>query len=50
MKQRTLSFVLSLLMAVTLLGNVMPAYAEETEQPVITTEETGNEVTEDEVE
>ena len=50
MKQRTLSFVLSLLIAVTLLGNMMPVYAEETEQPVITTEETGNEVTEDEVE
>ena len=49
MKKRALSFVLSLLIAVTLLGNMMPVYAEETEQPVITTEEMGNEVTEDEM-
>ena len=45
MKKRALSFVLSLLIAVTLLVNMMPVYAEETEQPVITTEEMGNEVT-----
>ena len=49
MKKRAISFVLCLMMAVTLLGNGIPVYAQIAEQPAITTEETGNEVTEDEV-
>lgn len=49
MKKRAISFFLALLMAVTLLGNGIPAYAQETENPVIATEETINKVTEDDV-
>jgi len=47
MKKRAISFVLCLMMVVTLLNNGIPVYAEATEQPVIMTEETTNEVTED---
>ena len=44
---RLLSMALCLLMIITLLGNALPAYAQATEPPEITAEETINEFTED---
>lgn len=49
MKKRAISFFLALLIAVTLLGNGIPAYAQEAKNPVIAAEETTNKVTEDDV-
>lgn len=49
MKKRAISFVLCLMMVVTLLGNGVPVYAaDDPAQPVITTEETSSENTEGE--
>ena len=47
MKKRAMSLLLCLIMVVTLLGNVIPAYAQEAEPPAIAAEETTPEVTED---
>lgn len=47
MKKRATSFLLALLMALTLLGNGIPVYAEATGASSISTEETTDEITED---
>ena len=47
MKKRATSFLLALLMTLTLLGNGIPVYAEATNVPVVSTEETINKTTED---
>ena len=47
MKKRVTSFLLALLMSLTLLGNGIPAYAEATGEPVIAEEEATVEITEE---
>ena len=48
MKKRAISFVLCLMMVVTLLGNGIPVYAaNELEPPIISTEETSQETPEE---
>lgn len=49
MKKRATSFLLALLMTLTLLGNGIPVYAEATDVPAVSTEETINKTTEDDI-